>query len=40
LEDFVIVDQEDILLICPKGDDQSIKQLRDKAKDLGDDSIV
>ena len=40
LEDFVIVDQEDVLLICPKGDDQSIKQLRNKANDSGDDSLV
>ena len=40
LEDFVIVEEKDVLLIYPKGDDQSVKELRNKAKDIAGDSVV
>ena len=40
LEDFVIVEEKDVLLIYPKGDDQSVKELRDKAKGIAGESIA
>jgi len=33
LKDFVVIDEDDVLLIYPKGDDQSVKELRDLAGD-------
>jgi mannose-1-phosphate guanylyltransferase len=33
LKDFVVIDEDDVLLIYPKGDDQSVKELRDLAVD-------
>ncbi len=40
LENFVVVDEEDVLLIYPKGEDQSVKDLRNSVKAQGGDSIV
>lgn len=40
LKDFVVIDEEDVLLIYPKGDDQSVKQLRKKAGDLSGEQIL
>ena len=38
LDDFIIVEKEDVLLICPKKEEQYIKQLVAKVKDkFGDD---
>ena len=40
LEDFIVVDKEDVLLIIPRKDEQEIKQLVSKVKDtLGDDLV-
>ena len=33
LEDFVVVDEDGVLLIYPKGEDQAVKDLRTQAKD-------
>lgn len=40
LKDFVVIDEEDVLLIYPKGDDQSVKQLRKKAADLSGEQLL
>ncbi len=40
LEDFVIVEEKDVLLIYPKGDDQSVKELRNKARGVAGESVV
>ncbi|AZJ35311.1 mannose-1-phosphate guanylyltransferase [Tenacibaculum singaporense] len=33
LQDFIIVEKDDVLVICPRKDEQDIKQLRTEAKD-------
>ena len=40
LKDFVVVDEEGVLLIYPKGEDQSVKDLRAQAKDQFGDEIA
>ena len=40
LENFVIVDEADVLLIYPKGEDQEVKALREQAKDRFGNEIV
>ena len=40
LEDFVVVDEEGVLLIYPKGEDQAVKDLRAQAKDQFGDEIA
>ena len=38
LADYVVVDEDKVLMIYPKGDDQSVKELRQKTKDqFGED---
>ncbi|WP_299672937.1 mannose-1-phosphate guanylyltransferase [uncultured Polaribacter sp.] len=40
LSDFIIVEKEDVLLICPKKDEQEIKQIVTEVKDtFGDDFV-
>jgi mannose-1-phosphate guanylyltransferase len=40
LEDFVVVDEDGVLLIYPKGEDQAVKDLRTQAKDQFGDEIA
>ena len=40
LKDFIIVEKEDVLLICPKKEEQDIKQLVAKVKDTFGDKLV
>lgn len=40
LEDFIVVEKEDVLLICPKSEDQNIKQLVTRVKDKFGDNLV
>jgi len=40
LSDFIIVEKENVLLICPKNKEQGIKQLRSEAKTRFGDEIV
>ena len=40
LHDFIIVEKDDVLLICPKKDEQDIKQLVAKVKDAFGNEIV
>ena len=40
LKDFVVVEEEGVLLIYPKGDDQSVKDLRVQAKEQFGDEIA
>ena len=40
LKDFVVVEEEGVLLIYPKGEDQSVKDLRAQAKDQFGDEIA
>lgn len=40
LEDFVVVDEQGVLLIYPKGEDQAVKDLRTQAKDQFGDEIA
>ena len=38
LEDYVVVDEDKVLMVYPKGEDQSVKKLRQITKDqFGDD---
>jgi len=40
LKDFIVVENEDVLLICPKNQEQEIKQLTEKVKKkFGDDYV-
>ncbi|WGH75560.1 mannose-1-phosphate guanylyltransferase [Tenacibaculum tangerinum] len=40
LHDFIVVEKDDVLIICPRKDEQDIKQLRAQAKDVfGKDSV-
>ena len=40
LDNYIVVEEEDVLLIYPKGEDQSIKALRNKSKDeFGEEMI-
>lgn len=40
LSNFIIVEKEDVLLICPKKDEQDIKQITAKVKDVFGDEFV
>lgn len=40
LSDFIIVEKDDVLLICPKKDEQDIKQIVSDVKDTFGDSMV
>ncbi|MFY0603569.1 MAG: mannose-1-phosphate guanylyltransferase [Flavobacteriaceae bacterium] len=40
LEDFIVVEKEDVLLICPKKDEQDIKQIVSDVKNTFGDSFV
>lgn len=40
LSDYIIVEKEDVLLICPKKDEQDIKQIVAEVKDSFGDSLV
>ena len=40
LNDFVVVDEKGVLLIYPKGEDQTVKGLREQAKDQFGDELV
>ena len=40
LEDFIIVDKEDVLLICPKSKQQDIKKIRGDVKDAFGDQYA
>lgn len=40
LSNFIIVEKEDVLLICPKKDEQDIKQISQQAKAIFGDDIV
>ena len=40
LSDFIIVEKEDVLLICPKKDEQDIKQIVSEVRDTFGDSLV
>ena len=40
LQDFIVVEKEDVLLICPKKEEQHIKQLVAKVKDNFGDEYV
>lgn len=40
LSDYIIVEKEDVLLICPKKDEQDIKQIVSNVKDTFGDSVV
>lgn len=40
LEDYVVVDEQGVLLIYPKGEDQAVKDLRAQAKDQFGDEIT
>jgi len=40
LEDFIVIEKEDVLLICPKKDEQDIKQIAAQVKeDFGDEFV-
>ena len=40
LQDFIVVEKEDVLLICPRKDEQDIKKIVSKVKDtFGDDFV-
>ncbi|MHC9087993.1 mannose-1-phosphate guanylyltransferase [Tenacibaculum sp. IMCC1] len=40
LQDFIIVEKDDVLVICPRKDEQDIKQLRKEAKDTFGEKYV
>ena len=40
LADYVVVDEDKVLMIYPKGDDQSVKELRQKTKDQFGEDLV
>ena len=40
LQDFIIVEKDDVLVICPRKDEQDIKQLREEAKDTFGEKYV
>jgi mannose-1-phosphate guanylyltransferase len=40
LSDFIVVEKDDVLLICPKKDEQDIKQIVSQVKDTFGDSLV
>ena len=40
LEDYVVVDEQGVLLIYPKGEDLAVKDLRKQAKDQFGDEIA
>ena len=40
LSDFIIVEKDDVLLICPKKDEQDIKQIVSNVKDTFGDEFV
>jgi len=37
LQDFIVVEKDDVLVICPRKEEQDIKQLRTEAKDAFDE---
>jgi mannose-1-phosphate guanylyltransferase len=40
LNDYIVVEKEDILLICPKSDEQDIKQISNQVRiDFGEEYI-
>lgn len=40
LQDFIVVEKDDVLVICPRKEEQDIKQLRTEAKDAFDEKHV
>ncbi len=40
LDDYIVVDTEDVLLICKRSDEQSIRQMVDEVKMLGGDKYI
>ena len=40
LEDYIVVDTEDVLLICKRADEQNIRQMVDEVKMLGGDKYI
>ncbi len=40
LKDFIVVEKDDVLLICPKKDEQDIKQITQQVKDTFGDEFV
>ena len=40
LHDFLVIDQEDVLLIYPKNQEQNIKQITAQLKDMGDERYL
>jgi len=40
LDDFIIIDTEDVLLICKRGDEQQIRQIVDEVKMRGGDRYI
>ncbi len=40
LENFIIVEKDDVLLICPKQDEQDIKQIAAQAKEIFGEKVV
>jgi len=40
LNDYIVVEKDDVLLICPKNDEQEIKEITNQVKiEFGDDFI-
>jgi len=40
LEDFIVIDTDDCLMIYPKSEEQSIKELKENLKAKGFDSFL